>query len=292
MALTSLLERMGLWRRATATAAGPDHIRARAGRHTHRAGTRLNVTPDFVREIGRFAYVWAWPLVNMFNRYWTQDWVKTQTWLVGGVAPVAPINHLGMLVDYNDPGQRYITCPSQDLIYGFGVLDLSREPVVVQVPDFGERFFVFQATDQRTDAFSKIGAMYGTKQGFYLLVGPDWRGKAPAAISATVPLIDQARLHHPAGVPEGRPRRQCGVAAAAPADHGLSAVGLRRNHEGKRLARSPGAALEVARQRGMALGQPGDLLRLPAQCTRCLPAAARRGGDLCAGALGARRGRR
>jgi hypothetical protein len=147
------------------------------------SGSRL--IPEFVREVGRFAYLWAWPLVNVYNRYWTQDWVKTKFFLVGGVAPVAPVNRLGMLTDYNDPGQRYISCPSQDLIYGFGVLDLSREPVVVQVPDFGERFFVFQATDQRTDAFSEMGSMYGTRPGFYLLVGPDWQGKAPPGIAAT-----------------------------------------------------------------------------------------------------------
>jgi hypothetical protein len=146
-------------------------------------GSKL--TPEFVREIGRFAYIWAWPLVNVFNRYRTQGWVKTQNWLVGGVAPMAPINHLGMLVGYNDPGQRYITCPSQDLIYGFGILDLRRQPVIVQVPDFGKRFFVFQATDQRTDAFADIGSMYGTKPGFYLLVGPDWHGQAPPGVAAT-----------------------------------------------------------------------------------------------------------
>jgi hypothetical protein len=146
-------------------------------------GSKL--TPEFVREIGRFAYLWGWPLVNVYNRYWTQGWVKTQTFLVGGVAPIAPINHLAMLTGYNEPGQRYVTCPSQDLIYGFGVLDLSHEPVVVQVPDFGERFFVFQVTDHRTDAFSAMGSMYGTKPGFYLLAGPDWKGAAPPGIEAT-----------------------------------------------------------------------------------------------------------
>jgi hypothetical protein len=29
-------------------------------------GSRLS--PDFVREIGRLAYLWGWPLVNVFNR--------------------------------------------------------------------------------------------------------------------------------------------------------------------------------------------------------------------------------
>ena len=129
-----------------------------------------------MREIGRFAYLWAWPLVNVFNRYtslkrWSAD-------LLGGIAPIAPINHLCMLNGYIDPRQRYVTCPCQDLIYGFGILDFGREPVVVQVPDFGERFWVFQATDLRTDGFADLGAMYGTKPGFYLLAGPDWPGSA------------------------------------------------------------------------------------------------------------------
>ena len=146
-------------------------------------GSKL--TPDFVREIGRFAYLWGWPLMNIYNRYWTQGWVKTQTFLVGGVAPIAPINHLAMLTGYNEPGQRYITCPSQDLIYGFGVLDLSRDAVVVQVPDFGERFFVFQVSDHRTDAYGEMGSMYATHPGFYLLAGPDWTGEVPPGIEAT-----------------------------------------------------------------------------------------------------------
>jgi hypothetical protein len=145
-------------------------------------GTRL--TQDFVREIGRFAYVWAWPMVNIYNRYISFKRVP-RALLIGGIAPAAPINRLAMLHDYIDWRQRYIACPSQDLIYGFGILDLGREPVVVQVPDFGERFWVYQATDLRTDGFADLGAMYGTEPGFYLLVGPDWQGKPPEGIAAT-----------------------------------------------------------------------------------------------------------
>jgi hypothetical protein len=145
-------------------------------------GTRL--TPDYVREIGRFAYFWAWPLVNVFNRY-TSFKRLWRPLLIGGIAPVAPINHLAMLHDYIGWKQRYITCPSQDLVYGFGILDLGREPVVVQVPDFGKRFWVYQATDLRTDGFADLGAMYRTKPGFYLLAGPDWDCKTPPGIAAS-----------------------------------------------------------------------------------------------------------
>ena len=185
MWLSAKLERLKLGFRGNAAAAPAPIIIARApGAIPAGPVSGSKLTPEFVREVGRFAYLWGWPLVNIYNRHWTQSWVKTQTFLVGGVAPVAPINHLGMLVGYNEPGQRFITCPSQDLIYGFGVLDLSREPVIVQVPDFGKRFFVFQVTDQRTDAYGEMGSMYGTKPGFYLLVGPDWKGAAPRGVTA------------------------------------------------------------------------------------------------------------
>jgi hypothetical protein len=56
-----------------------------------------------------------------------------------------------MLRDYIDPGERLVACPNQDVTYGFGLFALDQEPVVVQVPDFGDRFWVYQVVDQRTD---------------------------------------------------------------------------------------------------------------------------------------------
>ena len=209
-------------------------------------GSRL--TPDFIAAIGRFAYFWAWPLVNIYNRYWTQGWVKTQTFLVGGVAPVAPINRLGMLVDYNDPGQRFITCPSQDLIYGFGILDLGREPVVVQVPDFGKRFFVFQATDQRTDGFADIGSMYGDQARLLFTCRTRLARQSAPGCTRHVPRLDQYRVHHPPRVPGGRSRRQGGGPARHSPDHGLSRLRGRWDDEGKELDRHHPPALEKAEQ--------------------------------------------
>ena len=51
------------------------------------------------------------------------------------------------------------------------------------MPDFGTRFWVYQLVDLRTDSFADIGAMYGTKAGFYLIVGPGWEGTIPRGIT-------------------------------------------------------------------------------------------------------------
>ena len=77
-----------------------------------------------------------------------------------------------MLTDYIDPEERSVACPNQDVVYGVGALALDISPVVIQVPDFGDRFWVYQVVDLRTDSFVQLGKMYGTTPGFYLLVGP------------------------------------------------------------------------------------------------------------------------
>jgi len=143
------------------------------------AGTR--VSAEYVRQIARFAYFWAWPMTNLHNRRTAFKDVP-EPGLMGGIVPIAPSNQLAMLRDYIDPQERLVACPNQDVVYGFGILSLEGEPVVVQVPDFSGRFWVYQIGDQRTDGFANLGAMYSSKPGFYLLVGPTWKGARPKGI--------------------------------------------------------------------------------------------------------------
>ena len=143
-------------------------------------GTRM--TPEYVASVGRAAYLWAWPMVNIHNRMVMFDKLPGPG-LMGGIVPVAPPNQLSMLHDYVEPQERIVACPNQDVVYGFSILALDREPVVIQVPDFGSRFWVYQVVDQRTDGFASLGKMYGTKPGFYLLAGPGWSGQVPSGIA-------------------------------------------------------------------------------------------------------------
>jgi hypothetical protein len=140
---------------------------------------------EYVKTIGRMAYVWGWPLVNSFNRRAgiTQ---APEPGRLGGVVPVAPRGRVGMLNDYVEPDQSFVACPNQDVAYGLGFFSLDEEPAVIQVPDFGDRFWVYALYDARTDQFGELGKPYGTKPGFYLLVGPNWDGDVPQAITAVI----------------------------------------------------------------------------------------------------------
>jgi hypothetical protein len=153
---------------------------------THIAGPTPNVamTSEYVETIGRLAYVWGWALVSNFNRRIALTSVP-EPGLRGGVLPNAPRGQIAMLTDYIAPSQRFVACSNQDVTYGMGYGSLDEDPVIMQVPDFGERFWVYAAWDARTDEFSALGKQYGTKPGFYLMVGPNWDGKVPEGINAT-----------------------------------------------------------------------------------------------------------
>jgi hypothetical protein len=144
------------------------------------SGARM--TEDYVRSVGRLAYLWAWPLVNMHNRLSIMEKLPGPG-LLGGVVPAASPGSIGMLHDYITPDEKLVACPNQDVVYGFGIIDAQRGPSVVQVPDFGGRFWVYQAVDQRTDSFIRLGAMYQTRPGLYLLAPVSWDGAVPAGIA-------------------------------------------------------------------------------------------------------------
>jgi hypothetical protein len=146
------------------------------------AGTAMS--KEYVQTVGRMAYLWGWPLVNSINRSIAFS-KAPEPGLLGGTIPIA-FNRNAMLTGYISPDQHFVTCTNQDVAYGAGWVSLDKEPIVFQVPDFGDRFWVYAHYDARTDEFSEIGKQYGTKPGFYLMVGPNWKGEKPSGITAVV----------------------------------------------------------------------------------------------------------
>lgn len=178
LALAVLLAapRQSVW--AAQPSAGPSQIIAAVTG----PDTNVKITEAYARLVARDAYFWAWPMVSMYNRRLATQHAP-EPGLMGGVMPFAPLNRVAMLHDYIEPQEREIACPNQDVVYGAGVLALDLSPVVIQVPDFGKRFWVYQVGDLRTDSIARLGAMYGTKPGFYLIVGPNWKGAVPKGIT-------------------------------------------------------------------------------------------------------------
>jgi hypothetical protein len=98
------------------------------------------MTPAYVQTVGRMAYVWGWPLVYVYNQR-NQLTKVPEALLLDNAVCVAPINQLSMLHDYASPTEKLIADPNQDVVYGLGYFSLEKEPAVLQVPGFGDRFW-------------------------------------------------------------------------------------------------------------------------------------------------------
>ncbi len=137
---------------------------------------------------------WGGPLVTMYAlRY--NDAV--------GPKPKAPPNMLWRMEDVSTPELSkqagYVT-PNVNVIYGFGFLDLRREPVILQVPDSGGLYYMVEIVDMWTNAFAYAGGKTtGYKGGTFALVGPGWKGDLPAGMkridSPTPWILIQPRVH-------------------------------------------------------------------------------------------------
>jgi hypothetical protein len=149
------------------------------------AATGVVMFPDYAKVIAQMAYIWGWPMINMINRR-AAITQAPQPGHLNGVLPAAPRGQIAMLADYIEPSETFVTCPNQDVVYGLGFFSLDEEPVVIQVPDFGDRFWVYALYDARTDQFGHVGKPYNSKPGFYQLAGPNWKGLKPSGITEVV----------------------------------------------------------------------------------------------------------
>src|SRR5271170_1310003 len=74
---------------------------------------RVKVTEEYAKQVGREAYFWAWPMVNIYNRRLAFSQVKEA--VKSGPLLQSPVNQVAMLTDYVEPEERSVACPNQDV---------------------------------------------------------------------------------------------------------------------------------------------------------------------------------
>ena len=75
---------------------------------------------------------------------------------------------------------RQVIRPNADTLHSTAWLDLTHEPLLMEVPDTKGRFYPMQFLDAWTETFSSPGkSTTGTGQGWFAIVGPGWKGKLP-----------------------------------------------------------------------------------------------------------------
>jgi hypothetical protein len=141
-------------------------------------GMKGKLTTEEARELGVEAVVYGYPLV-LVN---TTERIQTNV-----VEPQhngsAPINQFSNFLKYPTAAYRDIVRMNVDTLYSFAWLDLSKEPVILSVPDTHGRYYLMPVLDAWTNVVASPGKRTtGTRPGNFAIVGPNWKGTLPDGI--------------------------------------------------------------------------------------------------------------
>jgi hypothetical protein len=146
------------------------------------------ITEEEAHAIGIDAYLYFYPLV-------TVDLTRKQlTNMEPGPASLGgPMNQFANISAFPSADMRVVVRPNFDTLYSSGWLDLTKEPVVVSVPDTGGRYYLLPMLDMWTDVFASPGwRTTGTGAQNFLVTPPGWEGTVPAdftRIKAPTPYV-------------------------------------------------------------------------------------------------------
>jgi hypothetical protein len=146
------------------------------------------ITEEEAHAIGVDAYLYLYPLVTM-------DLTRFQfTNVEPGNEPMkGPMNTFVSVPAYPTAEMRTVVRPNFDTLYSVAWLDLTKEPMIVSVPDTGGRYYLLPMLDMWTDVFASPGwRTTGTQAGNFLVTPPGWSGTVPTdftRIGAPTPYV-------------------------------------------------------------------------------------------------------
>jgi hypothetical protein len=128
------------------------------------------ITEQDAHNIGVNAYLYFYSPITM-------DLTRKQlTNVEPGKGLGGPMNSFANVAAYPTADMREVVRPNFDTLYSSGWLDLTKEPMIVSVPDTGGRYYLLPMLDMWTDVFASPGwRTTGTQAGNFLITPPGWR---------------------------------------------------------------------------------------------------------------------
>ena len=129
------------------------------------------LTEQEAQAIAADAYVYFYPLVTMDV---TRKQMTNKTpgpGVFGG-----PMGTFDNIEAFPPADFKGVVRPNFDTLYSSAYLDLTKEPMVVSVPDTGGRYYLLPMLDMWSDVFASPGwRTTGTTAANYLVAPPGWR---------------------------------------------------------------------------------------------------------------------
>jgi hypothetical protein len=89
----------------------------------------------------------------------------------------APVNQFVNVQTFPDASFKDVVRANVDTLYSNAWLDLTKEPMVLSVPDTHDRYYLMPMLDAWTNVFASPGKRTtGTKAGNFAITGPGWSG--------------------------------------------------------------------------------------------------------------------
>jgi hypothetical protein len=155
---------------------------------TATANAETPITEQEAHDIAVDAYLYFYPLVSM-------DVTRKQSTNIapGKEVGKGPMNAFTNVAEYPPGNLRLVVRVNFDTLYSLAWLDMTKEPMVVSVPDTNGRYYLLQMLGMWTDVFASPGwRTTGTQAGNFLVTPPGWNGTTPSGmtrVNASTPYV-------------------------------------------------------------------------------------------------------
>ncbi|MDG0814795.1 DUF1254 domain-containing protein [Bdellovibrio svalbardensis] len=127
------------------------------------------------RLLAEQIYAYGYPLVIMDV---TKDMMTHSAYPTDNAAPTNQFVHKKTFPDYSFTD---VVTPNADTLYSSAWLDLTKEPIVLSLPDTGNRYYLMQMMSAWTEVFANPGSRTtGNRKIDFVITGPRWTGTVPA----------------------------------------------------------------------------------------------------------------
>ncbi|MDF2153547.1 DUF1254 domain-containing protein [Vibrio sp. CAU 1672] len=130
---------------------------------------------DEAYNLGVSAYLWGSTLVRMeqiSRQYSDVSEPQADTSYRG------PLNEFGHARRLSTPADTDMPTANRDTLYSSAVLDVSQEPMVLEVPEVTDRYYVINMFDMWHNLFQYVGTREtGSLEKQFLIVPPGWKAK-------------------------------------------------------------------------------------------------------------------
>jgi hypothetical protein len=143
---------------------------------THPSVTRAQdkLTPAEAKAIGKEVFLWGMHPVAIYHLRYNQGQNEKSPAYAG-------INRLRWYRKPLTAADRFATTPNATTLYGLALLDLSKEPVVLTVPEIKDHYWSVQFADNYSRWWPlNVGSQFTPAGPLRRLpIGPNWKGKVP-----------------------------------------------------------------------------------------------------------------